>query len=105
MAWLSLGSLYQDRGENEKALQAYRQAIVLDPDSKYAWFLLGELYKDLRQYNEMANSLENAVRLDSSMDGARIRTSVQQVKGQARERRKHKTQLFHSRIQIRLGKL
>ncbi|HXG67773.1 MAG TPA: tetratricopeptide repeat protein [Blastocatellia bacterium] len=53
---------YYDSGEYEKAIEAYRQALQLNPDSTDAWYHLGMAYSSLGRYKEAVEAYSRAIR-------------------------------------------
>ncbi len=40
----ALGSLYREQGDYERALQAFRRTVAIDPSHSFAWNNLGNIY-------------------------------------------------------------
>ncbi|RKU08065.1 hypothetical protein C6501_17125 [Candidatus Poribacteria bacterium] len=64
-AWFSVGYLYSQEEEPEKAILAYDRAIILKPDYADAYFRRGISKGELRQYEFAISDLDDAIILDS----------------------------------------
>jgi tetratricopeptide (TPR) repeat protein len=62
----ALGDAYYGLGEREKAIDAYRKGVTIDPEDAAAHFNLGELYYDMDDLAEAEKECAAAVRLDPS---------------------------------------
>jgi len=62
----NLGKLYQDRGDLEKAMESYKQAISLDSNISQAWFNMGLCLGQLGCMDEAKDALRRAVELGHS---------------------------------------
>ena len=62
-AWYHLGAAYYLAGQNDKAIQAYRQAIALDPKDAYPWNGLGIVYAALGRYDDAIQACRQAIAL------------------------------------------
>lgn len=60
---LKLGKSWQGEGELVQALNHYKRALALSPNSADAYFLMGELYLELNLLNEARESLATAMKL------------------------------------------
>jgi tetratricopeptide (TPR) repeat protein len=65
-AHMSLGQLYMDAGEWEKAEGSLRQAVKVNPKSVTAMVSLGEVYRRLKKYSEGEQVLVEALKLDNN---------------------------------------
>jgi tetratricopeptide (TPR) repeat protein len=54
---------YYNRGEYEKAIEAYKRAIELNPDFTEAYYHLGMAYSSLGKYKEAVEAYSRAVRI------------------------------------------
>jgi cytochrome c-type biogenesis protein CcmH/NrfG len=54
---------YYDSGEYEKAVEAYKRALQLNPGSEETYYRLGMAYGSLGKFKEAAEAYNNAVRL------------------------------------------
>ncbi|MCX8067152.1 MAG: tetratricopeptide repeat protein, partial [Anaerolineae bacterium] len=62
--WNNLGNAYSDLGRHEEAIEAYRQAIELDPKLAAPWNNMGYVYSRLGRYEEAAEAYRRAIELD-----------------------------------------
>lgn len=67
-----LGELYQDKGENDKALEAYNDLLKIDSTNAYVHLALAEYYRKLKQDNKAFNELKTAFRNDELDIDAKI---------------------------------
>ncbi len=58
------GSKLFDAGKLEKAIEAYKQAIRLNPDFAEVHLKLGNAYRKLKRYKKAVESYKNAIRLN-----------------------------------------
>ena len=65
-AHMSLGTLYMDASEWEKAEASLRQAVKTNPQSVTARVSLGEVYRRLKKYPEGEQVLEEALKVDNN---------------------------------------
>jgi tetratricopeptide (TPR) repeat protein len=65
-AHMSLGRLYMDAGDWEKAEGSLRQAVKTDPKSVTAMVSLGEVYRRLKKYSEGEQVLAEALKVDNN---------------------------------------
>lgn len=61
---LKQAEFYYERGENEKALNAYEMALELNPNSPLAWDGKGMALANLGRTNEAIQAHDQAIRLD-----------------------------------------
>jgi tetratricopeptide (TPR) repeat protein len=64
-AHLSLGQLYMDASEWEKAEVSLRQAVKTNPKSVTAMVSLGEVYRRLKKYSDGEQVLAEALKIDN----------------------------------------
>jgi tetratricopeptide (TPR) repeat protein len=62
-AYLFLGNAYTYSGSPNEAVNAYRQAIQLNPDEVMAYTQLGVAYESLKRYGEAIKAYQQAIRL------------------------------------------
>jgi tetratricopeptide (TPR) repeat protein len=62
--WLDTGRIFLDRNDYQAALEAYKQAIFLDPHSATAYTGKSEVLNRLESYQEALTVSEQAIRLD-----------------------------------------
>lgn len=65
------GIVYNDRGQHDKALEAYEQGLALEPDNALLWGAKGRTLMILERYAEAAAAYNRSVRLDPSQEYAR----------------------------------
>jgi len=70
----SMGFDYAKKGENKKAIEAYKQAIRIDPDDAMAYYNLGVVYHRLSLYREAIEAYKQAIRIDP--DDAKVHSSL-----------------------------
>ncbi len=64
MYWFYLGGAYGKSDRYEEAIEAYKQAISIDPDYANAYYNLGVAYGNLGKYKEAIASSRQAIRID-----------------------------------------
>jgi tetratricopeptide (TPR) repeat protein len=60
---LKLGKSWQGEGELVQALNHYKRALALSPDSSDAYFFMGELYLELNMLTEAREALATAIKM------------------------------------------
>jgi tetratricopeptide (TPR) repeat protein len=65
--YLKQGVDYGDQGQYEQAVESFRHAISLDPDSVFAHYNLGWAYSQLGRYKEAIASCQQAIKLDAGL--------------------------------------
>ena len=65
------GIVFDDRGQHEKALEAYEQGLAIEPDNAHLWGAKGRTLLILGRYQESADAYNRSVQLDSSQEYAR----------------------------------
>lgn len=68
LAWFNLGAAYQGLKLYEKALDAYKYALVIDEKFDYAYRNMGDAYIRLRKYKEAIEVLEKVLELSRPED-------------------------------------
>jgi len=71
--WYLKGNEFSQRGEFEQAVEAYHQAIQINPDATGPYYNLGLAYKNLKQYEHAAAAFEGALRLEPDNMNVRLR--------------------------------
>ena len=66
-SWLRTGQLLYEREDYHSALDAYKQAILLNLNSASAYVGKGKAHFQLKQYKEALTSSEQAIRLDPNL--------------------------------------
>jgi len=64
MYWFYLGGAYGKSDRYEEAIEAYKQAIRIDPDYADAHLNLGAVYKKSGMYKEAMEAYKQAIRID-----------------------------------------
>jgi tetratricopeptide (TPR) repeat protein len=62
----ALGDAYYGMDQRDKAIEAYRKGIEIDPEDGAAHFNLGELYYDMDELADAETECLEAIRLDPS---------------------------------------
>lgn len=75
-AWIQLGNLYFDHGENEKAVRAYEKAIELDPENADVFTDLGVVYRRTGNPQKAVESFDKAVAVNKSHKTARFNKGI-----------------------------
>jgi len=70
--WNQLGVAYGDSGMYKEAIEAYKQAIKIDPDDAEAHFNLGVTYGDSGMYKEAIEAYKQAIRIDPNLAEAHL---------------------------------
>jgi len=63
--WGILGGLYKRRGQIEQAIEAYRQATMVTPQSSYGFINLAQLYMKQQEREKMRDTFEYVERIAS----------------------------------------
>lgn len=64
ISWDSLGNVYSDWGRYQDAIQAFREAIRLNPAFPLPWNSLGDVYSAVGDYNQAVEAYRQAIELD-----------------------------------------
>ncbi|NTW52804.1 MAG: tetratricopeptide repeat protein [Chlorobiaceae bacterium] len=75
-AWELLGSAYGNNGEFGKAIEAYRHAVLINPDSAQYWLELGLLYGKTVQPVKQIEAYRMAVRINPDYAGIWYKLAV-----------------------------
>ena len=70
LVWAEIEYKAYQAGEYNKAVNACREAIRLEPDRASLWFMLGLSYRKLRQRNKEVSAYKEAIRLDPDYENA-----------------------------------
>jgi tetratricopeptide (TPR) repeat protein len=73
-SWLKKGRKYYDSGEYKEALEAYTNAVDLDPQSATPYFNRGVVYGKLGNYQRALDDLKNAAKHGSLKAQACLRS-------------------------------
>lgn len=71
------GVYFSIQGHYDEALQAYDQALILEPNSTLTYHMKGVLLCELKRYEEALEAYDQAIRLDSN------NTTIYKLKGDA----------------------
>lgn len=63
-AWFGLGAAYNQLKRYTEAIEAYRQALRINPDDSKSWTSLGAQYTILQRHTEAIDPLRQALRID-----------------------------------------
>ena len=63
-AWYSLGIAYGKLNRYNDAIEAYRQALRINPEYADAWYNLGVAYGNLNRYNDAIEAYRQALRIN-----------------------------------------
>jgi tetratricopeptide (TPR) repeat protein len=72
ISFYNLGLIYSARKDSEKALEAFDQALVLNPKSFDAEYQKGLVYANLKKYDQAIPFYQKALTLNPSLDKARL---------------------------------
>jgi tetratricopeptide (TPR) repeat protein len=75
-AAFNLGKLYENKGDQERALNMYQQAVHLDPSYGLAWYRMGTILEALRRGDEARNAYGKAVSTAPDLAEAHLRYGV-----------------------------
>ena len=63
-AWYNLGVAYINLNRYNDAIEAYRQALRINPEDADAWNNLGIAYRHLNRYNDAIEAYRQALRIN-----------------------------------------
>lgn len=63
-AWTFLGIAYGESNQLDKAIEACRQAIRINPKHADAWYNLGSAYRESNQHNKAIEAYRQAIRIN-----------------------------------------
>ncbi len=69
-AWTSLGNLYFDTGNHQKAIAAYNRSLELNPNNADVMTDLGVMYRRSGQPNKAIESFDKAAKIDPKHETA-----------------------------------
>ncbi len=72
----NLGRLYEKKGDIERALSYYQQAVKFDPHYGMAWFRIGQILEQLHRADEARHAYGNAVRASPDLAEAHLRFGI-----------------------------
>jgi tetratricopeptide (TPR) repeat protein len=76
LAAYNLGSLYEKRGDVERALTEYQQAVKFDPHYGAAWFRIGQIFEQLNQGDDARHAYGKAVAFSPDLAEAQLRYGI-----------------------------
>jgi tetratricopeptide (TPR) repeat protein len=71
--YYNLGNVYYRQGLYEKALRAYKSAVLRRPEFHLPYYGMALSYNMLKRYGDAADALEQAIKLDPVIKGDRDR--------------------------------
>ncbi|NTU58072.1 MAG: tetratricopeptide repeat protein [Chlorobiaceae bacterium] len=75
-SWELLGAAYANNGDLNKAIEAYRQAVMINQDSMQTWLELGLLYGKTGQVEKQVDAYRKAVRINHDYAGAWYKLAI-----------------------------
>ncbi|MFP4316802.1 MAG: tetratricopeptide repeat protein [Desulfovibrionales bacterium] len=75
-AWVSLGNLYFDTHQFQKAIQAYERSLELDPTNPNVWTDLGVMYRRSGRPEKAVQAFDQAVQVDPEHEIARFNKGI-----------------------------
>ncbi len=69
-AWYNLGISYSDTKQHPQAINAYQQALRINPEYAKAWANLGITYSDTQQYLQAIDAYQQALRIKPELVNA-----------------------------------
>jgi len=63
VAWFYLGFAYGELSRHNDAIEAYRQALRIDPENAFAWYNLGTACSKLGRHNDAIEAYRQALRI------------------------------------------
>jgi tetratricopeptide (TPR) repeat protein len=76
LAAYNLGSLHEKKGELEKALTDYQQAVKFEPSYGTAWFRIGQINEQLHRDDEARHAYGKAVATSPDLAEANLRYGI-----------------------------
>ena len=64
VAYYNRGNAHKDKGDNDRAIKDYSEAIRLDPKYVVAYFNRGSVYSYKGDYDRAIKDFDEAIRLD-----------------------------------------
>jgi predicted TPR repeat methyltransferase len=61
--WFSIGKMHENKGDYDKAVHAYEEALKLDPQLAKAWFYKAKLHHKLKQMEEAKECAKKVLEL------------------------------------------
>jgi tetratricopeptide (TPR) repeat protein len=63
-AWNHLGIAHSYSKQPDKAIEAFQQAVSINPQQEEIWVLLGDAYNETKQYDKVIEAFQQAVRIN-----------------------------------------
>jgi len=71
-AYVNIGLCYGNLGNHAKAIDAFKQAIRIDPEYASAYYNLGTAYNSLSLYRDAIDAFKQAIRIDPDHTSAHV---------------------------------
>src|SRR5512145_1359246 len=65
--WIRLGDVFDRQDRTKEAIQAFQQALEIDPANAQTWHDLGNAYFKAGAYSEAVDAFHKAIELDPNM--------------------------------------
>ena len=75
-ALVSLGNLYFDSHQPQKAIAAYERALAIDPKNPDVRTDLGIMYKEIKDYDKAVREFREAASMDASHKNSRFNLAI-----------------------------
>ncbi len=75
-ALVSLGNLYFDSHQPQKAIAAYERALAIDPKNPDVLTDLGIMYREIKDYDKAVQEFREAARLDPNHKNSRFNLGI-----------------------------
>jgi len=74
--WIELGNAYFDTDQFEKAIQAYRKALEVQPRNADVWTDMGVMYRKTGRPDEAIKSFDQAIAIDPKHEISRLNKGI-----------------------------
>ncbi len=75
-AWANLGNLYYDTNQYQQAIEAYQQALALEPGLDGVRVDMATMYRKLGQYDKAIEELQSVLANDQKNPAARLNLGI-----------------------------